>query len=56
VGLVLFAIIYLVVYYLTGQFFDLGDSFLFLAKLTYWNLAIGFGAMIAALILFTKWR
>jgi len=56
VGLVAFAIVYLVVYYLTGQFFDLGDSFLFLAKLTYWNLAIGFGAMIAALILFTKWR
>ena len=51
-----FAIVYLVIYYLTGQFFDLGESFQFLANLAYWNLAIGFGAMIAALILFTKWR
>src|SRR6185369_12592099 len=56
VGLVAFAIIYLVVYYLTSQFFDLGSSFSFLANLSYWNLAIGFGAMIAALLLFTKWR
>jgi len=56
VGLVAFAIIYLVVYYLTSQFFDLGSSFSFLAHLSYWNLAIGFGAMIAALLLFTKWR
>jgi hypothetical protein len=56
VGLVAFAIIYLVIYYLTSQFFDLGSSFSFLANLSYWNLAIGFGAMIAALLLFTKWR
>lgn len=56
VGLVVFAIIYLVVYYLTSQFFDLGASFSFLANLSYWNLGIGFGAMIAALLLFTKWR
>lgn len=56
VGLVLFAVLWLVVYYLTGQFWDLGESFVFLAKLQYWNLAIGFGAMIAALVLFTKWR
>jgi len=56
VGLVAFAIIYLVVYYLTSQFFDLGSAFSFLANLSYWNLAIGFGAMIAALLLFTKWR
>jgi hypothetical protein len=56
VGLVAFAIVYLVVYYLTSQFFDLGTHFSFLANLSYWNLAIGFGAMIAALLLFTKWR
>jgi Cell division protein CrgA len=56
VGLVVFAIAYLVIYYLTGQFFDLGDKFTFLANLSYWNLAIGFGAMIGALLLFTKWR
>lgn len=56
VGLIVFAIAWLVIYYLTGQFFDLGDSFAFLAKLSYWNLAIGFGAMIASLILLSKWR
>jgi hypothetical protein len=56
VGLVVFAIAYLVVYYLTSQFFDLGSSFSFLANLSYWNLGIGFGAMIGALLLFTKWR
>ena len=56
VGLIVFAIAYLVVYYLSGQWFDLGASFSFLADLEYWNLAIGFGAMIASLILLSKWR
>src|SRR3981189_174485 len=56
VSLIVFAIAYLTVYYLTGQWFDLGTSFSFLADLSYWNLAIGFGAMIAALILLSKWR
>lgn len=56
VGLIVFAIAYLVVYYLSGQWFDLGTSFSFLADLEYWNLAIGFGAMIASLILLSKWR
>jgi hypothetical protein len=56
VGLIVFAIGWLVVYYLTTQFYDLPDSFAFLADLQYWNLAIGFGAMIAALILLSKWR
>lgn len=56
VGLIVFAIAYLVVYYLTGQWFDLGPSFTFLADLKYWNLAIGFGAMIGSLILLSKWR
>jgi Cell division protein CrgA len=56
VSLIVFAIAWLVTYYLTGQFFDLGDSFTFLANLSYWNLAIGFGAMISALVLLTKWR
>jgi len=46
----------LVTYYLTGQWFDLGENFLFLYDLSYWNLAIGFGAMILSLILLTKWR
>ena len=56
VGLIVFAIAYLVVYYLTGQWLDLGDSFSFLANLSYWNLAIGFGAMIGSLILLSRWR
>lgn len=56
VSLIVFAIAYLVVYYLTGQWFDLGTSFSFLAELSYWNLAIGFGAMILSLILLSKWR
>ncbi len=56
VSLIVFAIAWLVIYYLTGQFFDLGESFSFLAELSYWNLAIGFGAMIGALILLSKWR
>jgi hypothetical protein len=56
VGLIVFAIAWLVLYYLTGQWFNLGDSFLFLAELSYWNLAIGFGAMVASLIVLSKWR
>jgi hypothetical protein len=56
VGLIVFAIAWLTTYYLTGQWFDLGESFAFLAELSYWNLAIGFGAMIAALAVLSKWR
>jgi cell division protein CrgA len=56
VGLIVFAIVWLVVYYLTGQWFDLGENFMFLYNLSYWNLAIGFGAMVAALVLLSKWR
>lgn len=56
VGLIIFAIAWLVTYYLTEQWFGLGENFAFLAELSYWNLAIGFGAMIAALALLSKWR
>lgn len=56
VSLIVFAIAYLVVYYLTSQWFDLGSNFSFLANLSYWNLAIGFGAMIGSLILLSRWR
>ena len=56
VSLIVFAIVWLVFYYLTAQFFDLPDAFAFLQELSYWNLAIGFGAMIGALILLSKWR
>ncbi len=56
VSLIIFAIAWLVTYYLTSQWLDLGDSFAFLANLGYWNLGIGFGAMVIALGLLTKWR
>lgn len=56
VGLVVFAIVWLVVYYLTSGWADLGENFSFLYDLHYWNLLIGFGAMVAALVLFTRWR
>lgn len=56
VALIVFAIAWLVTYYLTSQWIDLGDSFLFLANLNYWNLAIGFGAMVIALGLLSRWR
>jgi hypothetical protein len=56
VSLIVFAIAWLVSYYLTRQWLDLGDSFSFLYDLSYWNLAIGFGAMVAALGLLSRWR
>jgi hypothetical protein len=56
VGLIIFAIVWLVTYYLTGQWWDLGQSFQFLAQLTWWNLIIGFSAMIAALAILSRWR
>jgi hypothetical protein len=56
VGLIVFAIAWLVTYYLTTQWTDLGSNFTFLANLGYWNLAIGFGAMVGSLIMLTRWR
>jgi hypothetical protein len=55
VFLIVFGIAYLVVYYLTNQFLDVpGLRVLF--DLGYWNMAIGFGCMVAALALLSKWR
>ncbi len=56
VAFIVFAIVWLVTYYLTSQWLDLGDSFLFLYNLGYWNLAIGFGAMVVAIALLSRWR
>jgi hypothetical protein len=56
VALIVFAIVWLVAYYLTGQWWDLGESFTFLAEIAWWNLIIAFGAMIAALIVLSRWR
>ena len=55
-GLIIFAIVWLVTYYLTNAWQDLGDSFLFLVKLEWGNLLIGFGAMVAALVVLSRWR
>lgn len=55
-ALIIFAIAWLVTYYLTNTWLDLGDSFLFLARLEWGNLLIGFGAMIAALVVLSRWR
>ena len=56
VGLIVFAIAWLVTYYLTDTWLDLGTSFMFLYNLSYWNLVIGFGAMIGALAILSRWR
>jgi Cell division protein CrgA len=56
VVLIVFAIAWLVGYYLTSQWWDLGSHFQFLAELNYWNLAIGFGAMVGSLVMLTRWR
>jgi hypothetical protein len=55
VTLIVLGIAWLVVFYLSRGFTDI--SWLqSLAKLQYWNLAIGFGAMVSALMLLSKWR
>ena len=56
VGLIIFAIVWLVTYYLTNQWWDLPESFWFLARIEWWNLIIGFGAMVGALGVLSRWR
>ena len=55
VALIILGIAWLVVYYLTNGFLDV-DALSALQKVGYWNLAIGFGCMVAALGLLSKWR
>ncbi|MGC9666930.1 cell division protein CrgA [Planosporangium sp. 12N6] len=55
VALLVLGIAWMVVFYLTQGFVDT-PALLFLANIGYWNFAIGFGAMIGALILLSKWR
>jgi hypothetical protein len=55
VALLVFGIAWMVVFYLTQGFADT-PALSLLFKLQYWNFAIGFGAMIGALILLSKWR
>lgn len=49
VALIVAGIGWLVVYYLS-------ETLLPVASWGYWNLAVGFGAMVAALALLSKWR
>lgn len=49
VSLIVFGIGWLVVYYLSEQQYPV-------ATWQYWNLAIGFGAMVGSLVLLSRWR
>ncbi len=55
VSLLALGIVWMVVFYLTQGFADT-PALSLLFKIGYWNFAIGFGAMIAALVLLSKWR
>lgn len=49
VGMILFGIAWLVVFYLSEQAYPV-------ASWKYWNLAVGFGAMVASLGILSRWR
>ena len=49
VALIVFGIAWLVVYYLSDTAYPV-------ASWRYWNLAIGFGAMVASLAVLSRWR
>jgi hypothetical protein len=55
VTLLVLGIGWMVVFYLT-QGFNAAAVLAPLASIGYWNFAIGFGAMISALVLLSKWR
>ena len=50
VGLMLVGLLWIVVYYVAG------DEIPFMVSLGAWNFAIGFGAMVAGLIMSMRWR
>ena len=50
VGLLLIGLLWIVVYYIAG------DEIPFMVSLGPWNFAIGFGAMVAGLIMSMRWR
>ncbi len=50
VTLMLLGLVWIVVYYVAG------DRVPFMASLAAWNFAIGFGAMVAGLIMSMRWR
>lgn len=50
IGLMLIGLIYIVLYYITG------DRIGFMASLGSWNFLVGFGLMVAGLIMSMRWR
>jgi hypothetical protein len=50
VALMLIGLLWIVVYYIAG------DEIPFLVSLGAWNFAIGFGAMVAGLVMSMRWR
>jgi hypothetical protein len=50
VGLMLLGLLWIVVYYVAG------DKIPFMVSLSAWNFAIGFGAMVAGLVMSMRWR
>ena len=50
VTLMVLGLLWIVVYYVAG------DRIPFMASLSAWNFAIGFGAMVAGLIMSMRWR
>jgi hypothetical protein len=50
VALMLLGLLWIVVYYIAG------DRIAFMGSLSAWNFAIGFGAMVAGLIMSMRWR
>ena len=49
VALIVFGIAWLVVYYLSEQQYPV-------EAWRYWNLAVGFGAMVSSLVILARWR
>jgi hypothetical protein len=56
VSLIVLGILWLVVFYLTNGFLDLPVFSEPLYGLGYWNLAIGFGALVISLLVLSRWR
>jgi hypothetical protein len=50
VGLLLVGLLWIVVYYIAG------DEIPFMVSLSAWNFAIGFGLMVAGLVMSMRWR
>jgi hypothetical protein len=49
VGLILFGLIWLIVFYLSGGSYPV-------ASWGYWNLAVGFAGLVSSLVVLSRWR